>query len=122
MALHWLTLRSTYTYLIAILICIVVFELGSYHNLFHTLRTWLGGSGSRIFHGWKQKGYVDPHYIVSPSLDAPHDVKVIGLVFFGRREMVKILDCYLKVLLPSSYYLQYANNAEESEGERRTFG
>ena len=27
----------------------------------------------------------------------PEDVKVVGLVFYGRREFVKVLDCYLKV-------------------------
>ena len=32
---------------------------------------------------------------VVPEL--PQDFKVVGLVFFGRRSRVEILDCYLKV-------------------------
>jgi len=27
----------------------------------------------------------------------PEDLKIIGLVFYGRKEFVEILDCYLKV-------------------------
>jgi hypothetical protein len=29
----------------------------------------------------------------------PKDLKVIGLVFYGRKEFVEILDCYLKVCI-----------------------
>ena len=36
---------------------------------------------------------------VPPQLNStkPGGVKVIGLVFYGRKEFVSILDCYLKV-------------------------
>lgn len=36
---------------------------------------------------------------------APGDPKVVALVFYGRREQVSILDCYLKVSL--SLFLPY---------------
>ncbi len=29
----------------------------------------------------------------------PVDLKIVGLVFYGRRELVRVLDCYLKVRL-----------------------
>jgi hypothetical protein len=29
----------------------------------------------------------------------PKDLKIIGLVFYGRKEFVEILDCYLKVCI-----------------------
>jgi hypothetical protein len=35
------------------------------------------------------------------ALTVPPGVRVIGLVFYGRRALVEVLDCYLKVQLPS---------------------
>ena len=43
-------------------------------------------------------------HIGKPSIESlrgwrkPASLKVIGLVFYGRREFVEILDCYLKVI------------------------
>src|SRR5579871_5265296 len=31
------------------------------------------------------------------EVHVPDNVKIVGLVFYGRREFVEILDCYLKV-------------------------
>jgi hypothetical protein len=31
------------------------------------------------------------------DVDIPPGVRVVAIVFFGRREYVKVLDCYLKV-------------------------
>lgn len=43
-------------------------------------------SHEKKLHSW---GDVEVH--------VPEDVKVVGLVFYGRKEFVEILDCYLKV-------------------------
>jgi len=43
-------------------------------------------------------------YTHAIDVTVPAGVKVIGLVFFGRRELVQVLDCYLKVRIFSLWY------------------
>ena len=38
-----------------------------------------------------------PNRYTNIDVEIPDGVRVIAIVFFGRREYVKILDCYLKV-------------------------
>jgi hypothetical protein len=40
----------------------------------------------------------------------PESQKVIALVFYGRREFVEILDCYLMVCFPSIFLLTQPNS------------
>src|SRR5438034_4441785 len=46
-----------------------------------------------------------------PSEETPSEFRVIGLVFFGRRDRVSILDCYLKVraIFPPDQFLNAAD-------------
>jgi hypothetical protein len=37
----------------------------------------------------------------------PEKQKIIGLVFYGRREFVEILDCYLMVYLPAPMLVDF---------------
>jgi hypothetical protein len=50
---------------------------------------------------WKEdRPYGGPHYFNSSRIEGKpylNETKIIALVFFGRRELVQILDCYLKV-------------------------
>lgn len=43
-----------------------------------------------------------PHSHESLSLPRPEDIKIIGLVFYGRRDRSSILDCYLRKNLRSN--------------------
>jgi hypothetical protein len=45
------------------------------------------------------------------SIPTPVGSKVVGLVFYGRRELVRVLDCYLKVR-PVSAHVAQAPTAE----------
>ena len=44
----------------------------------------------------------------SNSFKKPTGFKIIGLVFYGRKQTVSILDCYLKVLPPISVNRRFA--------------
>ena len=39
--------------------------------------------------------------IVIPHFERPKDIKIVGLVFFGRKDRVEMLRCYLEVRLDS---------------------
>ncbi len=64
----------------------------------------------------------------NPGFTVPPGVRVIGLVFYGRRELVKVLDCYLKVPLSPSFLplspapstQQLTCGTEESQRQRRS--
>jgi len=99
-------LRSIYTFLFVIVLCGILWTgyfIGTDHDVFAPLRP-LPSFGSD-----KEDHYSSPpsQEIGQPAgfpfghavdVTVPSGVKIIGLVFFGRRELVKILDCYLKVL------------------------
>ena len=56
-----------------------------------------------------------------PSLDGvliPPDLKVVGLVFYGRKSTVEILDCYLKVT-PAIFVLNASNDISEKFESQR---
>lgn len=48
-------------------------------------------------HNWSVLGKNSPLEGPSPGFKKPDGLKVVGLVFYGRRETVSILDCYLQV-------------------------
>lgn len=93
MSLPHLQFRSTYPYLLAILLCAVlwtVYFFSADYDVFPLSRRPPSSGGGRN----------NPHGHTALDVVIPPDVKIIGLVFFGRRELVRILDCYLKVSLP----------------------
>ena len=66
-----------------------------------------------LFLGWViLRGFsISPHFsrpfpsktkLAAIRYDRPKDTKIVGLVFFGRRDRAAILDCYLKTNLVSS--------------------
>jgi hypothetical protein len=72
-------------YLIAITAAVLVFELSSIHGL--RLPT-------KLSHLFSNKA--------ACRLERPKDTRIIGLIFFGRRDRASILDCYLKNNLVNS--------------------
>jgi hypothetical protein len=97
--------RSTYTLLFLIALCGILW-IGYFLG---TDRDRLGFrqlGGSSLAHHPSPPGQATGKPLGFPSTHAvdvtiPAGIKVIGLVFFGRRELVQVLDCYLKVR-PSS--------------------
>lgn len=97
--------RSTYTLLFVIVLCGVLWT----GYFLGTDRDRLGFrqlGESPFAHHPPPPGQATGKPLGFPSTHAadvpiPAGVKVIGLVFFGRRELVQVLDCYLKVR-PSS--------------------
>jgi hypothetical protein len=97
--------RSTYTLLFVIVLCGVLWT----GYFLGTDRDRLGfrqlGESSFAHHpsppGQATGKPLGFPYTRAADVTIPAGVKVIGLVFFGRRELVQVLDCYLKVR-PSS--------------------
>jgi hypothetical protein len=97
--------RSTYTLLFVIVLCVVLWT--GYFLGTDRYRPGLRQLGGPSFaHYPSPPGQATGKSLTFPNTRAadvtiPAGVKVIGLVFFGRRELVQVLDCYLKVR-PSS--------------------
>lgn len=99
-------LRSTYTFLFVIVLCGILWTgyfIGTDRDVFAPFRPLPSfGDGKEGYYPppptqeiGKPAGFPFGHAV---DVTVPSGVKIIGLVFFGRRELVKILDCYLKVL------------------------
>jgi hypothetical protein len=92
--------RSTYTFVFVIVLCGILwtgYSLGTEHHDFGLgpLRRPSTHHRSRPVEKTGQPpGFPYTHAV---DVTVPAGVKVIGLVFFGRRELVQVLDCYLKV-------------------------
>ncbi|KAN0090214.1 hypothetical protein V8E51_018793 [Hyaloscypha variabilis] len=91
--------RSTYTFVFVIVLCGILwtgYSLGTEHHDFGLgpLRRPSTHHRSRPV----EKTVQPPGFPYTHAVDVtvPAGVKVIGLVFFGRRELVQVLDCYLK--------------------------
>lgn len=100
MHLSGLQLRSTYTLLFVVVLCGILWTgyfIGTDRDVFapfKSLPSAVGGQHAQPGVVGKPPGFPYTHVV---DVTVPHGVKIIGLVFFGRRELVKILDCYLKV-------------------------
>jgi hypothetical protein len=73
----------------------------------------------------KQQPWVGFHYShTAIDIVIPSQVKIIGLVFFGRRDFVTILDCYLKVatFLPCATFVTLTTHTEKPPGQRGLTG
>ena len=107
MALPRFQLRSPYIYLSVILLSSILFTaylVGTDREVFATLRQPLPSFGGGSHNPPPVEKPVGFHYnTAAVDVTIPPGVRIIGLVFFGRRELVKILDCYLKVSLLSLY-------------------
>jgi hypothetical protein len=109
MHLSGLQLRSSYTFLFIIVLCGILWTgyfIGTDRDVFAPFRPLPsgggGGGGGGSGHYPTAPGQEigkPPSFPFSHAVDVtvPSGVKIVGLVFFGRRELVKILDCYLKV-------------------------
>jgi len=93
--------RSTYTLLFVVVLCGILWTgyfLGTEHHdvgISQLRRPSSSHHPSRPVQGTG----IPPGFPYTHAIDVtvPAGVKVIGLVFFGRRELVQVLDCYLKV-------------------------
>jgi hypothetical protein len=108
MSLPHLQFRSTYPYLLALLLCAILWTVyffsADYDVFALSRRPSFGGGGNHPPPLEVQvKGPPGGLHYIHTAIDVviPPEVKIIGLVFFGRRELVRILDCYLKVSPPS---------------------
>jgi hypothetical protein len=105
MHLAGLQQRSTYTLLFVIVLCGILWT------------SYFLGTDRDVSSPFRQLGHPSfRHYLSPPGPDKgkppgfpymhavgvtiPAGTKIIGLVFFGRRELVHVLDCYLKVPPP----------------------
>jgi hypothetical protein len=106
MHLSGIQLRSTYTFLFIAVLCGILWTgyfIGTDRDVFAPFRPLPSFGGGKEDHYppppsqeiGKPAGFPFGHAV---DVTVPSGVKIIGLVFFGRRELVKILDCYLKVL------------------------
>lgn len=119
MYLSGLQSRSKYTFLLIVVLCGILwtaFFIGTDRGAFALFRnlpssSLSGGSNEGGYppapgqEVGKPSGFPNVHVV---DVTVPSGVKIIGLVFYGRRELVEILDCYLKVLLTLYYSLQVA--------------
>lgn len=81
-----------------ILISATTYHLGLADDLLESVPVpWPRPDGGGAHHGPGPNltNFQGPAVPTSPQVDA----KVVGLVFYGRRELVRVLDCYLKVRL-----------------------
>jgi hypothetical protein len=102
MSLTFTRYRAVYILLFVVVFCTPIWTayqlIGAQHNFYP-----IGGSCSRHYHSQPAEVLEEQPweniYDTRPAIDIviPPKVKIIGLVFFGRRGLVRILDCYLKV-------------------------
>ena len=97
--------RSTYTLLFVVVLCGILWTgyfLGTDRDVFAPFRQ-LRPPSNRPSGPSRVMGKPPPGFPYSHAIDLaiPAGTKIIGLVFFGRRELVHVLDCYLKVRPPS---------------------
>jgi hypothetical protein len=94
--------RSTYTLLLVVILCAILGtgylsttdrDVSSYFSLLSTGKN-KNPLANEVVQG-QSAGH--PPYDTTTDVKVPPGVNVIAVVFFGRRELVKILDCYLNV-------------------------
>ena len=75
-------------------------------NLATLFSVYLLFFGSGVGYSRDNTTFVDDHHDVlakqhpepqATPVASTREVRIVGLVFFGRRDLIRVLDCYLKV-------------------------